>query len=894
MAHELYRRAKRAEARGIHADDRRRLRLDCFRDALASGLGSLKLLHDGGAPGQVSVQAHARLMDGILQALFRLASSDAAAEGLAPTPVVLAALGGYGRGELHPSSDIDLMVIYDGELSPYVQRLTQGILYTLWDLGLQVGHSLRSLADCVAMARTDFPSRTSMQEARYLAGARRLFHRFRRVLSDNVYRKDFAQFLTTTLAEREQRYRKYGASPYIGEPNIKESAGGLRDMHTAMWLGATKFRARTLRELADKGLITERERRLADEALTFLWRVRNELHFLAGHKNDVLSREVQPLIAKNFGYQDGETALAVERFMRDYYLHARAIHRVSRRLIARCQETLSRRAPAVSRHRQDALADGLVFLDGRLHLAEPERQAVIFAEDPTRLMKVFWHLHRLGCELSSDLQRVIEDALDLVTPAVRRSPAMRDLLLDICRNWGRVAPTLREMHEVGLLGRYLPEFGALTCLVQYDVYHKFSADQHSLLAVEHLEGLAPGQSSESEGPAQVFNEIERPELLVLGMLLHDIGKAKGHGHVAKGIPLIQELTARLSLAPADAAALEFLVAQHLTMSHMAQRRDIDDPRTVEDLAGTARDPQWLRMLYLLTFADMRAVGPGVMTGWQAAGLWQLYQRTLARLTGGKLERPTSGALAARVGAALKGEAPVQTVRAHLAMMSGRYLASTGAERIAGHLRLIRELDGAPVALELFQHPDLGSSDLVVAARDQPGLFAIIAGTLAAHAVNIRSAQIHTRADGVAIDTFQVSDPQGQAVTASASWQRALDDLRAVVRGDRGVESLLAERQNGRKASPGVEAPPRVTISNHLSDTHTVIEITCPDRVGLLYLITRTLSEAELDIASARIATEIDKALDTFYVTDSQGRKITDDGAMAAIRRALEDALVTPL
>jgi [protein-PII] uridylyltransferase len=894
MAHELYRRAKRAEARAVHPDDRRRLRLDCFRDTLASGLGSLKVLHDGGAPGQVSVHAHARLMDGILKALFRLASGDAAAEGLTPTPVVLVALGGFGRGELHPSSDIDVMVIYDGELSPYVQRLTQGILYTLWDLGLQVGHSLRSLADCVAIARTDFPSRTSMQEARFLAGARRLFHRFRRVLGENVYRKDFEQFLATTLAEREQRYRKHGASPYIGEPNIKESAGGLRDMHTATWLGATKFRARTLRELAAKGLITERERRLADEALTFLWRVRNELHFLAGHKNDVLSREVQPLIAKNFGYQDGETALAVEQFMRDYYLHARAIHRVSRRLIARCQETLSRRAPAVSRHRQDALADGLVFLDGRLHLAEPERWAVIFAEDPTRLMKVFWHLHRLGCELSSDLQRAIEDSLDLVTDAVRRSPQMRDLLLDVCRNWGRVAGTLREMHELGLLGRYLPEFGALTCLVQYDVYHKFSADQHSLLAVEHLEGLAPGSSSESEGPAQVFSELEHPDLLVLGMLLHDIGKAKGHGHVAKGIPLIQQLTARLGLPPADAATLEFLVAQHLTMSHMAQRRDIDDPKTVEDLAGTARHPQWLRMLYLLTFADMRAVGPGVMTGWQAAVLWRLYQRTLARLTGGEVERPTRAALAARVGAALKSEASMQAVRGHLAMMSERYLASTGAERIAEHLRLIRELDGTPVTTELFQHPDLGFSDLVVAARDQPGLFATIAGTLAANAVNISSAQVHTRADGVAIDTFQVNDPEGRAVTASASWERTLDDLRAVLRGDRKVEDLLAVRQSGRRTSPGVEAPPRVTISNHLSDTHTVVEITCPDRVGLLYLITRTLAEAGLDIATARIATEIDKALDTFYVTDSEGRKITDEAGMARIRRALEDALVTPL
>jgi len=888
----LYRRARRAEARAPRAEDRRRLRLECFREALSSGLGSLKLLHDGGASGQLSVQTHARLVDSMLQALFRLADADATRDGLTASPVVLMALGGYGRGELHPSSDVDIMVIYDVELTPYVQRITQEILYTLWDLGLQVGHSLRSVGDCVAMARTDFPSRTSMLEARFLAGSRRLFNRFRRVLSENVYRRDFSQFLDTTLAERDQRYRKFGASPYIGEPNIKESAGGLRDMHTAMWLGATKFRARTLRELSARGVITGREQTSADEALTFLWRVRNELHFLAGHKNDVLSREVQPLIAKNFGYEDDETALGVERFMRNYYLHARAVHRVSRRLIARCQETLSRRGSAVSRHREEALQDGLVLLDGRLRLADPDGRA--FTESPTRLMKVFWHMHRLGCELSSDLQRAMEDALDLVDDEFRRSPVVRDLFLGICRQWGRVAPTLREMHELGLLGRYLPEFGALTCLVQYDVYHKFSADQHSLLAVENLEALAPGPSAESEGAAQVFNEIERPDLLMMGMLLHDIGKAKGHGHVEKGIPLIHRLTERLGLPPAEAEAIEFLVAHHLTMSHVAQRRDIDAPKTVEHLAATARDPQWLRMLYLLTYADMKAVGPGIMTPWQAVILWNLYERSLARLTGGELERPTRTVLAERVGALLKGEASRQAVKAHLAMVSDRYLATTGAERIAGHLRLVQTLDGETVATELFHHPDLGLSDLVVVTRDQPALFAALAGTLAANGINIVSAQIHTRGDGVAIDTFQVSDPTGEAVTSVARWTRTFEDLRAVLGGERRVEDLLERRQGGAGAEAGIEGPPRIAVDNRLSDSYTVIEVKCPDRVGLLYLITRTLSAASLDIASARIATEIDKAFDTFYVTDTTGQKITGEPAMSRVRAALEDALSKPL
>jgi len=626
MSSALYRRARRAEAGAKRVEDRRRLRLEFFRAALAEGFDSLKVMHAGGVSGQEAVQAHARFIDDLLHTLTALIVADSTADGLAPAPYVVAALGGYGRGELHPSSDIDLMVVHDGELTPFVQRLTQELLYAMWDLGLSVGHSLRSLDDCVAMARTDFPSRTSMQGTRFIAGDRRLFTRFRRVLRDNVYRHDFEQFLATALAERDQRYRKYGASPYIGEPNVKESAGGLRDVHTAMWLGAAKFSARTLRELADKGLITPREQALTDAALTFLWRVRNALHLLSGHKSDVLTRDLQPRIASDLGYTADGATLGVERFMREYYLHARVIHRISRRLIARCQESLSRRGTAERRERQQALADGLVFFDGQLHLAD--RNPGLLRRDSSRIMKVFWHLHRLGCELSLDLERAVEDSLDLVDDGFRRSPDIRDLFLDVCRSWGRVALTLSEMHELGLLGAYLPEFGALTCLVQYDVYHRFSADQHSLLAVEHLEALAPGQSAESEGAAQVFNEVEKPELLMLGMLLHDIGKAKGHGHVKKGIPLIQELTARIGLPPDDAAAVEFLVAHHLTMSHIAQRRDIDDPKTVADLAEACGDPQRLRMLYLLTYADMRAVGPGVLTGWQAQILYELYTRTL--------------------------------------------------------------------------------------------------------------------------------------------------------------------------------------------------------------------------------------------------------------------------
>jgi [protein-PII] uridylyltransferase len=901
MSTELFRQLRRVEAqaeRGLpgtsaeRADRRRRLRLELLRQHLTSNVGFLRAAHLGGASGQQSVQAYAAFMDGFLTTLYRLAAEDARRESIAAAPLVLVALGGYGRGELHPLSDLDLMVIYDGEMGPYVQRVTQGILYALWDLGLQVGHAVRSLPDCLAMARTDFPSRTSMQQARFLVGDRRLFNRFRKVLAENIYQKDFAQFLETTLAERDQRYRKFGGSPYIGEPNVKESAGGLRDIHEAMWLASTKFGTRTLRELLDKRLITDREQKSTDEALTFLWRVRNELHFLSGHRNDVLSRDVQPQIAKNFGYAGDEVSLAVEKFMRDYYLHARVIHRVSRRLIARCRETLAHRGAVQRRLRQDALADGLIVIDETIRLSHPDGRA--FREDPSRLMKVFWHCHRLGLELGIDVERAVEESLDLVDDAFRRSPEMLALFLSICRNWGRVATTLREMHELGFLGRYLPEWGALTCLVQYDAYHKYTVDQHSLLATEHLEALAPGALAESEGIARVVNDVDRPDLLMLGMLLHDIGKGKGHGHAAKGIPLIEALTARMEMPAEDAAKVVFLVAHHLTMSHTAQRRDIDDPKTIGAFAEVCRTPDCLRMLYLLTSADMRAVGPGVMTGWQAQMLGEVYSRTLFRLAGGRVEPPSRELVAERVWEAMRHEGARGAVTAHLAMFSDRYLAATSPQRIACHLRLVERLEEDAVATELFHHPDLDSSELVIATRDLPGLFSLIAGTLAAHGINILSAQIHTRADGIAFDTFQVNDPMGEPVTEEARWRRTVEALRKVIVGEETVDALLARRRSGRAGGETAGGPPKISVDNRLSDTHTVVEVKCGDRVGILYAITRTLSALGLDIGSARVATEIDQAYDTFYVTDREGRRVEDPAAIGRLREALEEALLAPL
>ncbi|MGH7357982.1 MAG: ACT domain-containing protein, partial [Candidatus Rokuibacteriota bacterium] len=443
--------------------------------------------------------------------------------------------------------------------------------------------------------------------------------------------------------------------------------------------------------------------------------------------------------------------------------------------------------------------------------------------------------------------------------------------------------------DTGVLGAYLPEFGALDCLVQYDHYHRFSVDQHSLLAVEVMEGLGPGQGPETDELAQIFAEVERPELLMLGILLHDIGKALGHGHAAKGVPLIKAVTRRLNLDADDAAAVEFLVEHHLLLSHLAERRDIDDPKTVEQLAAAARFPAWLTMLYLLTCADIRAVGAGVWNAWRGALLRGLYVRTRTRLAGRAPKAPRRAVVAQRIVQALADAAYTEAAGRHLQAMSDRYVRTTSPQRMAAHLRLIDRLREEAAVTEVFHFPDLGASDFVVVTRDTPGLFAVIAGTLAAHGINILSAQIETRADEVAVDTFHVNDPSGDAIVDESRWESVTRDLRRALAGECAVETLLAARRP-RLVRPSTPGPARVTVDDSLSDTHTVVEVKAPDRVGLLYRVTRALAAEGLDIATAKIATDQDHALDTFYVTDRAGRRLEAPEARRRLRDALQAAL----
>lgn len=877
-------------------EKKRKTYMSALKQYLDSNYARIRDLHANGASGIESVRGFTSFIDVLLKHIFRVATEEAKRKGFSMGRCVLVALGGYGRGELNPSSDVDLMIVFKKKQDKFVQMMAQKIFYTLWDTGINVGHSVRSLEDCISLAKEDLISRTSMMESRYIIGDRRLYREFQDKLKGYFYKKKFDTFLTATISEQERRFRKYGNTVFLQEPNIKEGMGGLRDLHTAMWLVWSKFGARTLMELEDKELITQIEHKNCDEALKFLWRVRNELHFICGRKNDVLSLDLQQTMSKSLGYKNDEYSLAVEQFMRDYYINANFLHRFSQRVIRLCRRHISRREAVMKRLMQKHIGDGLVIYDGLIHLAKKERD--IFGEEPSRLIKIFLNVQKYGCELGEDVQRAVEERLELINDDFRLSESVRKIFFEILRGWGKVAKTLRLIHELGVLGKYIPEFGRLTCLVQYDFYHKYTADEHTFIAIEYLESITPGNRPEMEEMSRLISEIEKPEILMLALILHDIGKAFGHEHTRKGAQIISDVTERLKLDSKDKETVDFLVSNHLLMAHMAQRRDLDDPKTVIEIAREVKTLERLKMLYLITYADTRAVGPNIWTEWKRTLLWELYLKTYKFLTYGIPEKEVQDReiemLYQKVSSELKGEIFLEAVQKHFSDMSIRYLLSTPSQKIANHLRLIERIieKNELVTTDLAHHSSIGYTEFTVASRDDPGLFSSIAGTLAANKINILSAQIYTRKDGIAIDAFQVNDPQGFAVEDSKIWETVRDELVGIFSGQKKVDDLFPKDSRPQELIKlrSQKGRTKISFDNNISDTHTVIDVKAQDQLGLLYIITKTLSEGGMDISLSKITTEVDEALDVFYVTDRMGNKLTDEEDISKLQGALLNAL----
>ncbi|MFN0087382.1 MAG: [protein-PII] uridylyltransferase [Blastocatellia bacterium] len=865
-------------------------RLGTLRKFLKIETQRLHLRHRFGVSGSQIVGARSLIVDLMIQQIARMAMEERAGMAGAEDEFAIVALGGYGRRELSPQSDIDLMFLHQGrKTAERAGVVTEAILYLLWDVGFTVGHSVRGVGECVSIAKEDIISRNSMIDARLLWGNHKLFDALIERLDEEIFEKRKRELLDELLVEREARYNKFGNTACLQEPNIKETAGGLRDLHTLLWASRVAHGSSTLEGLVARGILPDRDAKAMDAAYDFLLRARNELHFMTGRKGDLLSLDLQPQVARNLRYEDGGEQQASELFMREYYLQAKRLRRLCDAHLQRAA-TKEEKKRWFSRARSAPAIGGFVMRDGLLD-AETAAEPL----DGERMMLAFGYAQATGALLSVDLQDAIQSSLPAVNRPFRGSAGAAGSFLKMLRTRGRVAAGLRMMHELDFLGKFLPEFGRITCLVQHDLYHRFTVDEHTLRTIEVLDELANSRGKSLERYRGVYAQIADPAVLHMALLMHDIGKGLGGGHTEKGLAIAERVCRRLRLDEAFASQVSFLVRNHLLMSHIAQRRDLSDEKVVLDFAARVGTIENLNLLCLLTYADINGVGPAVWNEWKDTLVWELYTRSRAIISPEKEGGEDAELLKQLIERMLLNEVDIDNVRAHFNLLPAEYARTTPSQTIIEHIRLASALNSRVVKTGWRVNTQTRCTDLHLCAKNRRGLFAKVSGALTSQGVNILSVHLNTRGDGIAIDTFRVRDTAGEPINDPVRWEQIDGALRRALTGELDVEAAVAKRLKSQSGSryqkrKHLAAPKtRITWDNQTSDRSTILEVRTGDRLGLAYRIANTLASLDLDIVFAKVATEKHLALDIFYVTGANGQKLGDD-VLPRIEETIRDAL----
>ena len=827
-------------------------------------LAQIEAEHQAGADGQTVARRIAEAMDAVVLSIYRSATPQTTG------PHALVALGGYGRGEMAPHSDVDLLFLF-AKSQDKVPQVVAGVFNPLWDLGFEVGHSSRTLDDVVRAVREDLESRTAMMDGRFLAGDAALFAQFQQRLYKRVPKRTVVE-----LNRLRQQRLAARQSVQLLEPNVKESPGGLREMQMFEWALKAKAKAPECGDLYAQYL--DGSSKSLAHSRAFLWRVRHALHFAVGRKRDVLEHDLKPQIAAALGYEDQDQELAVECFMREYYLHARTVYH----LVERAFQQLTRKPRNSSRSMY--LERGVAAIEGEIVLADGE---TYFAADPLRLLKIFLTAQTKNLELSDQAQSAVRTSLPLINDGFRRRPEARDLFFRILKRKYHTARTLRRMHDLGVLGAYLPEFERLTCLVQYDIYHIYTVDEHTLVALENLEDLGQQEGS----MAAILAQCTRRDLLFFAVLLHDVGKWKRDDHIARGIEMTEELSERMGLDPEERAMLRFLVEHHQDMVMISRRRNLDDYEMIAEFAGLFANEEWLRALYLISYADLSAVAPDAWTEWQGALLWELYYKTAEQL------HSDMQALEAKQRARQKlnehldhieGRWSAQRVvqfQEHIEQLSPSYLVAYDREQIKVHLEMISHLREQPFVLEFVEHE--GHTEIVVCTRNQRQVMAKICGALAVNDINILRADVNTRADNVVLDIFQVTNIDGSPALPDWKKERMRERVAEVISLQLKARDLIAKYSSSwdrRRRQRQYDQPPRIAFDNQISARYTVVDIEAQDKVGLLYRIAYLLDELELNIHRAIINTVAARAQDAFYIVDAEGQKITSHEELDRIQQ----------
>jgi [protein-PII] uridylyltransferase len=887
--------AARAAGRKL-ADAERAAVLEVLAQALADGREAARGKLQGQGGGLAAARTLAETADQVISALFDFASGRVFRAGN-PTQgerLALLAVGGYGRGLMAPYSDVDLLFLRPYKTTPRTESVIEFMLYALWDLGFKVGHASRTVDECLKLARDDSTIRTAMVDARLLAGDARLARQLQKRFRAEVARGTGAAFVEAKLRERDARHANAGASRYLVEPNVKEGKGALRDLNTLFWIAQYLHPVEQVDGVVRLKAFDKREFASLQRASDFLWTIRCHLHFTAGRAEERLSFDLQPETARLMGYGDRGDAPAVERFMRRYFTTTKEVGALTRAFCAKLEAEQALSAPTglsrfwpVRRRQRKALAErGFHEEGGRLNVEGQDT----FRKDPVNLIRLFRLSDRLDLDLHPDAVTAVHRSLRLITPAVRRDPEAVKAFLDILARGKRTYRTLTLMNESGVLGSFIPEFGRVVGQMQFNMYHAYTVDEHTLRAVEVIADIAGGRLKEVHPlSVQAMPLIADQEALFLAMLLHDTGKGKAEGQEEGGAKTARAACMRLGLEPERVELVAWLVRRHLLMSDVAQKRDVRDPQTVGNFAQIVKSPERLRMLLVLTVADIRAVGPGVWNGWKGQLMRELYTATESVFRGGHglaFEEP-----AARARARLGELDPA--AGAYAESMDEDYLAGFDIDELAGHAALVglagREGGGAAAAKVGAER---NATEVVVAARDRLGLFADLVTVLAGLGAEVVGARASTSRTGQALDVFHVQDATGAplGLVRPERLNRVLGALRAAARGE-GVKLETRKALDAGRAAAFTIAPV-VVVDNDASMESTVVEASGRDRPGLLATLARAISRTGLSIQSAHIDNYGARAVDVFYVRGESGGKL-DEGESARLKSALTEVLSHP-
>lgn len=841
--------------------------------------------HNQGEAGQTIANWHASFIDVFIISVFNIPDTRSfiGLEGGEQACVVLG-LGGYGRKELSPFSDIDLLFLYSEKIEPAVEEGIRKILYPLWDVGYDLGYTVQSFKECLEMASSDPAFLSALLDARRITGSPPLAQALQAEIRTFLKAGQARHWQEWVLKEQEKRHLRYGDSAFFLEPHLKEGVGGLRDIHILLWIGKALFEAPDLLAMEKIGLLSGEDRRVLSNSHTFLLRLRNQLHFLAGRKDDRLSFEFQEAMAEWSGVRGKGDILPVEVFMQGVYHHLQGVRTIHQNFFEKMTELGQKEETP-----RESLETGIYLEGGRIYLDS----AKVLKENPPLLMKLFWYALKKEALLSQETIRLIKQCLFLADEQFQQSREVSRLFLEIVGDLKTSRELLEIMLQTGLLTAYIPELEATVCRTQFDTYHVYTVDIHLLLTLVELKRIGQGYYLKEEPLVYgIWGEIEDFTALYLAGLFHDLGKGQGKNHAQQGALMIPGIAERLKLPLQTARTISFLVKHHLLLVETALRRDLNDEDLMVRCAQLIQDSETLKMLYLLSYADSLATSPQAWNNWKSMLLRELFFKLLHILEKGDLASGSAvETFKRRVLELVEKEIPGKEALTFLEGMPHSYLLSIPPESIAQHLRLLRQLDGKPFLWQVEKKEEI--FEIFICCHDRPGLFSRLTGVLALNNINILGAQIFTRSDRIALDILQVQPPL-DPLFEEETWEKVYDQLSRVIGGKLSLDYRLAEKKPALAiASPPVKAPEsRVVIDNQGSDYYSILEIYTQDRLGLLYTITKTLFESELNIHFAKISTKVNQVVDVFYVTDLEGQKLFDLERIEEIQKAILFAIKT--